>query len=271
MTLRSYDVSSSHRDVDSEIKRLRLQALSSWKKELRNLVRFGLRDGMSVLDVGCGPGFITDNLLRSFPEIRVTAVDMDDTLAKKARRYLEGQPAERVRVVNASILNSGLVENSFDFAVARLVFQHLPQPNDAAREIRRLLRPGGKLVIIDSDDAIWGLADPAIPEMGAVLETYGRAQSAQGGNRLVGRHLWRTLENAGYINLDSDAVVAHSDEIGLECFSEQLDVGRLRPLTEAALLSEEQLNQFGLSCQRLFAAARPLILMVLLMACGEKP
>lgn len=271
MTPNSYDVATSHRDIGSEIERIRIQAQWSWRKELRNLVRFGLRDGFSVLDVGCGPGCLSSQLLTSFPHIRVTAVEVDDRLAKYARCDLAQNWFERVHVINASILNSGLEENSFDFAVARLVFQHLPQPEDAAREIFRLLRPGGKLAVIDSDDAIWGLSDPAIPQMGAVLDSYDRLQRAHGGNRLVGRQLWRTLNRSGYINLDTDAVIVHSDELGLEAFALQLDPDRLRPMCHAGLLSKQQIHQFESSCEHLFASPAAIVIMVLLMACGEKP
>ena len=50
----SYDAGRSHRDFESEMGRLRTQALLSWEKEARALGWYGLQDGMSVLELGSG-------------------------------------------------------------------------------------------------------------------------------------------------------------------------------------------------------------------------
>jgi len=63
----SYDLQASHRDVTAEIQRLAAQARSGWDKESRTLSWFGLKDGMSVLELGSGPGFITEQLVALLP------------------------------------------------------------------------------------------------------------------------------------------------------------------------------------------------------------
>ncbi len=63
----SYDLQTSHRDVTAEIQRLAAQARSGWDKESRTLSWFGLKDGMSVLELGSGPGFITEQLVALLP------------------------------------------------------------------------------------------------------------------------------------------------------------------------------------------------------------
>ncbi len=54
----SYHLPASHRDAQAEIERLAAQAHSGWDKESRTLSWFGLKDGMSVLELGSGPGFM---------------------------------------------------------------------------------------------------------------------------------------------------------------------------------------------------------------------
>jgi SAM-dependent methyltransferase len=257
--------------LDAEVERLRAQALLSWEKEARTLGWFGLQDGMSVLELGSGPGFVTGQLLAWLPGSEITALEIDPVLIERARGYLASKDGGRVRFVEASILNTGLPAEQFDFAVARLIFQHLPDPVAAVEEVRRVLKPGGTLVIVDSDDEIWGLTDPAIPEMGLILERYGQAQAARGGNRLVGRRLLRILEAAGFVDLDLEAVLFHSDALGLDAFDPQFDPDRLVSLVSVGLLSEADLAQIRASRQAFDEAERPFALMILLMACGRKP
>lgn len=271
MSSGSYDVHASHRDFDSEIERLRAQTLASWTKELRHLQWFGLRNGMEVLEIGCGPGFVTEQLIGAFPDSRVTAVEIDRTLAERARVYLNASDTDRVRIQHASANATGLADDTFDFAIARLIFQHLPEPGQAAREIWRVLKPGGKLVIIDSDDGVWGLTQPPLVGIDPILEKYGQAQALQGGNRLVGRELWRILESAGFVRLASDAVVIHSDEVGLEALLPQLEPDRLLPLVAAGLVSTAEIDAVRGAYRALQAAESPMIMLLLLMAAGEKP
>ena len=109
----------------------------------------GLRDGMAVLEPGAGPGFITEQFLRLLPHSEITIVERDPVMVAQAQRYLAGKGIERVHFVTASVLDTGLPADTFDFAYARLIFQHLPNPAGAAREIWRVLKPGGRLVITD--------------------------------------------------------------------------------------------------------------------------
>jgi hypothetical protein len=63
----------------------------------------------------------------------------------------------------------------------------------------------------------------------------------------------------------------HSDALGIEAFLPQFDVGRCSPFVRAGLMSEQELQQFRASREAFLAADRPYILMITLMACGEKP
>ena len=156
----SYDVRLSHRDVPAEIERLAAQARQGWDKEARKLSWFGVKDGMAVLEVGSGPGFITKQLLDVLPNSQITCLEIDPTLLKQSEHYLADTGNQRVRFVEGSVMDSGLEGNQFDLAYARFLFQHLPDPLGAAKEIWRVLKPGGKLIILDIDDDIFGLFQP---------------------------------------------------------------------------------------------------------------
>ena len=235
----SYNVRESHRDANAEIQRLAAQARIGWEKEKRTLSWFGLKDEMSLLELGSGPGFVTESLLTMLPNSPITCLEIDSTLLKQAEQYLQNKVNNRVHFIEGSVMDTRLADNSFDFAYARFLFQHLPDPLSAAKEIWRVLKPGGKLAIYDIDDEIFGLIHPPVPEFSSVLEKIGQAQAARGGNRRVGRSLWRILKAAGFRNPDLEVIAAHSDNIGVEPFLPHIDPDRLLPLVKIGLMSQQ--------------------------------
>ena len=73
----AYKAREMNSDRDKEIARLGNQVQWTWEKEARNLGWFGLRDGMAILEVGSGPGFVTEQLLLLCPTSHVTCVELD--------------------------------------------------------------------------------------------------------------------------------------------------------------------------------------------------
>src|SRR5262249_19037518 len=71
---------------------------------------------------------------------------------------------ESIALLPANAAAVGLAENSFDFVIARLLFQHLADPMPVAREAFRLLKPGGIFVIVDIDYDIFGPVVPHVPD-----------------------------------------------------------------------------------------------------------
>jgi ubiquinone/menaquinone biosynthesis C-methylase UbiE len=256
--------------VEAEVDRLAAQAHLGWEKEARTLSWFGLRDGMSILEPGSGPGFATELLSTLFPNSPITCLELDPTLLKHAEQTFRKKANPRGQLREGSVMDIQLAENSFDFAYARLLFHHLPDPARAAKELWRVLKPGGRLVIYDIDDGIFGVTQPPIPELPTILKKFGLAQAAQGGNRHIGRNLWRILDAAGFTRLDLEVVPMHSDELGLEPFLPQIDPDRLLPLVQLGLMSAGELDEIRASRAKFLASPHPYILNLSLMICGEK-
>ena len=269
-TTGSYD-RHSHRDDAAEIQRLASQARSGWGKEARKLIWFGLRDGMSVLEPGSGPGFVTAQLLDLLPTSTITCLEIDPALLAQAQQELQDKVGERVRFVEGSVLETGLEANQFDFVYARLLLQHLSDPVGAVREMFRVLKPGGKLVIYDVDDDLFGFFDPPIPEFAPVLARFGEAQAVRGGDRRIGRRLWRMLRAVGFDNLGLEVLASHSDEASLESFMQHLDPDRLGWLVNGGWLSQAELDAFAVARQKFMELAEAYTLWMMVMVCGEKP
>jgi SAM-dependent methyltransferase len=241
-----------------------------WPREVRVLERFGFRDGMHILELGSGPGFVTAQLLAHFPASRITAVEVDAGLLDDARAFL-GEQAARVQFVNASATDVPLEAGTHDAAYARLLFQHLPDPGAAAAEAFRLLRGGSPFVVYDIDDAIWGLSDPRIPGYDAIVRRLAMAQASQGGNRYVGRRLWPILRSAGFGDLDLEVVAKHSDELGLEPFLPQLDPDRLQLLVRAGIFAPTEMARLQSNRATFLASDHPYLMLLALMVSGRRP
>lgn len=235
------------------------------------LWRLGLTDGMCVLDFGCGPGFVTEELLKALPASTVVAVDLDPAMSALVEARLAAQGAGRLAVINSSGLNVELEDGCIDFALARFLFQHLAAPDFAAAEVFGLLRPGGRLAIIDIDEAIGGIVDPPIPGLQVLGAKVAQLQANRGGNRFVGRRLWSLLEQAGFENLSVEPILIHSEEIGIEPFLPQFDPDRYRRFVAVDGLTEDDLQRYRDDLARFFASPRAFIAHLLLMASGQKP
>ena len=98
----------------------------------------GVTTGHSVLDVGCGPGALTDALVQRLGASEVSAFDPSPPFVEEcARRY----PGVDVRHGRAEAIPFD--DDQFDAAIAQLVLHFVTDPSGAAAEMRRVVRPGG--------------------------------------------------------------------------------------------------------------------------------
>ncbi|MDU5144189.1 MAG: methyltransferase domain-containing protein [Paenibacillus dendritiformis] len=253
------------------LERMKGQMNISWSKEEQVLGQFGVKDGDSILEVGSGPGFVTEQLSRMFPSSRITSIEIEDYYVQYARQRIAPGDDGRVSVVHGDILEHGLPLARFDVAIARLVFQHLPDPAQAARNIFDLLKPGGKLIILDVDDAIWGMVDPVIPELMHVLNQHAKEQASQGGNRFIGRRLWHMLQQAGYADLQLKLLASHSDELGIEAFLPQVDAEEMRTMVESGFATEEEVAAVQKGVSSFLASEHPYAMLIMMAVCGVRP
>ena len=127
--------------------------------------------GEHALDIGCGPGFVTEELARAVgPEGTVHAMDNSESSVAMARQRCAEFSNVQFELAGATQLP--YPDGSFDLAVSTQVYEFVPDVRKALSELHRVLRPGGRAAIIDTDwhTILWHSADP--DRMARVLKAW---------------------------------------------------------------------------------------------------
>ncbi len=118
-----------------------------------NLARFGLEDGQKVVDLGAGSGFYTlEAAKRVGASGRVYAVDVQKDLLERLRSMGAHQGLHNIEIVWGNVEKIGgtkLRESIADRIIASNILFQIEKPDEFALEVKRLLKPGGKLLVID--------------------------------------------------------------------------------------------------------------------------
>ncbi len=104
----------------------------------------------TFLDAGCGPGAHSVRLARR--GFKVHAIDFSQSALGMAREFVESKGMEdRITLQRSSLLELSFPSASFDYVLCWGVLMHVPEVERAVSELARVVRPGGKLVISESN------------------------------------------------------------------------------------------------------------------------
>jgi len=127
--------------------------LLEWKMgrpEERIFALLELEGHEQVLDAGCGSGFHTLQIAARLPEGHVVATDVSDEMLARLRGQAAARGlSERIDAIKADNLALDMEDGRFDRAISAAVWHHLSDPEQAAAELVRTLRPGGRVVVSD--------------------------------------------------------------------------------------------------------------------------
>ena len=123
----------------------------------------GARPGERGLDVGCGPAFLACELGREVgPGGRIVGLDESPEMLEAARARIAREGlADRVEVQEGDAARLAFPAAAFDFVTAVQVYLYVPDVEGALAEAARVLRPGGRLAVVDTDwdSCVWLTAD----------------------------------------------------------------------------------------------------------------
>ena len=104
------------------------------------------KNDIKILDVGCGTGEFISNLGPQFKEAEFYGVDLSSDMIKIAKSKLE---RNGVSLKVGDVENLPYEDNSFDIITCSHSFHHYPNKDKAAREMHRVLKKGGRVMIVD--------------------------------------------------------------------------------------------------------------------------
>jgi arsenite methyltransferase len=159
------------------------------------------RSGERVLDIGCGPGFVTEELARAVgPGGAVHAMDNSESAVAMARQRCAGFPNVQFQLAEATQLP--YLDNHFDLVISTQVYEFVPDIRTALSELHRVLRPGGRAAIIDTDwhTILWHSTDTA--RMARVLKAWDEHLA----HPILPRTLKPLLRDAGFFARDCKVI-----------------------------------------------------------------
>lgn len=197
-----------------------VQRLRDWVLE-----RLAPRPGETAVDVGCGTGTEVRRMA-GMVGTSGRAVGIEPHAGLRAEAISRAEGAASVELLDGDAQSLPFADGTVDVLRCERVWQHLPDPDAAAREVARVLAAGGRAAIVDSD---WGsvVLSPAEPD---VLRRYEQASWEQMANPFAGRHLRTQLRAAGLSvdpDIGADAVVFPDDVMR--------NAGPIRPNIEPAV------------------------------------
>lgn len=227
------------------------------------LTTLGVAAGWSCLEVGCGAGGVARWLAEMVgPDGHVVATDLDP-------RFLEGTALDNLDVRRHDILEDPLDESSFDLVHARAVLEHIPACQQALERMVTATRPGGWVVVEDSDfggpmvaAAIRYFLPVAEAHLGErLMHAVGVLFQGVGANPNLGPALPGMLRSAGLVNIGAEL---HGSFVW---GARERDFGRLtvehlrEHMVGAGLVTEEEIERFLVLTQQPEFAYMPLPMM----------
>ena len=171
-----------------------------------------LAPGLTLLDVGCGPGSVTIDLAARLAPGEVVGVDTSAVVVEIAQKAAADAGADNVSFQVADAYELPFADDAFDVVHAHQVLQHLTDPIAALREMRRVTRPGGVVALRDADYAgmTWYPQSNGLDEW---LALYHEVTQANEADANAGRKLLSWVREAGF---DPDGIVPSA---GVWCYA----------------------------------------------------
>ncbi|MFO8100566.1 MAG: class I SAM-dependent methyltransferase [Dehalococcoidia bacterium] len=174
----------------------RLQEQSEILEELLHSDTF-YPTGNRVLEAGCGVGGQTVILARRSPEAEFTCVDISTRSLAEAEAHATREGMRNARFQQADVMRLPFEEESFDHAFVCFLLEHLSHPLEALIELKRVIKEGGTLTLIEGDhgSCFW------YPQTAESLKVWGcmiGSQQQLGHDPLIGRRLYPLLKEADF-------------------------------------------------------------------------
>lgn len=114
----------------------------------RDKVALAYVTGKRVVDIGCGEGITLEKLVKLYPEKQITGIDSE-------QENIDICTEQRLPIQFGTVYNLPFAAVTIDSVLFFEVIEHLDDPNKALQEINRVLKPGGRLILIFPNDLMF--------------------------------------------------------------------------------------------------------------------
>lgn len=156
--------------------------------------------GSNILEVGCGVGAQTITLARNSPNAHFVAIDISESSLAEARHKIEAAGFTNVSFQQGDLFDLPFGPESFDHIFVCFVLEHLPQPLKAIACLKKILKAGGTITVIEGDHgSAYFYPDSETAHM--AIQCQVELQKRAGGNANIGRELYPLLKKAGFASV----------------------------------------------------------------------
>lgn len=171
----------------------------------------GYPAGSRVLEAGCGIGAQTVTLAKKSPGALITSIDLSEPSLGQAEARVKASGSGNVTFLQADIYALPFADGTFDHIFVCFVLEHLPDPVPALTCLRRVLKPGGTITVIEGDHGS-AYFSPDSEAARKAISCLVALQQEKGGNALIGRELYPLLSKAGFQDVTISPRMVYVDD-----------------------------------------------------------
>ena len=153
--------------------------------------------GSLVLEPGCGVGAQTVTLAANSPETSFVSTDISDESLALAKERVVAAGFSNVVFQREDVFRLSFPDAHFDHVFVCFLLEHVAEPERALAELRRVLKPGGSITVIEGDHGS-AFFHPDSEYARRAIQCLVRLQQADGGDALIGRRLYPLVSQAGF-------------------------------------------------------------------------
>ena len=166
--------------------------------------------GSKVLEAGCGIGAQTITLVQNSPQASFTSIDISEKSVREASKKIEQAGFSNVSFQQGDIYRLPFAPESFDHLFICFVLEHLAQPAEAIGCLKKLLKVGGTITVIEGDHGS-AYFYPESEVAHKTIKCQVELQKRAGGNANIGRQLYPLLKKAGFRSIQVSPRMVYVD------------------------------------------------------------